>query len=107
MFKRLFRINKDACIIGDNCTIKGNVNQVIGNSDNDCCCDKREKTIKSNEEIYKQTLQLADEFYQMMGNISRPNFKYHDSNHATERLVWEMACLAQELLTNSEVEIFE
>lgn len=61
----------------------------------------------TDEEIYKQTLQLADAFYQMMGYKSRPNFKYHDSNHPTERLVWEMACLAQELLAGNEVDIQE
>lgn len=35
MFKRLFRKNKNTCTIGSNCTITGNVNQVIGDTSND------------------------------------------------------------------------
>lgn len=56
------------------------------------------------EELVSSALALADKFYVMLGNISLPGFKYYESNHPTEQLMWQMACKAFDHITYSDVD---
>jgi hypothetical protein len=57
---------------------------------------------RSNIEIIEQTMDLADKFYGAHGYIERPGYNYMKSTHPQERLMWAMACVAQEVITNTD-----
>lgn len=57
---------------------------------------------RTNEEVVSETLGLADEFYSMQGYISRPGLRYHESSRPQERLMWSLACKAQETLRDTD-----
>lgn len=57
-------------------------------------------------ELINQTKKLAGELYKANGYES-PNsesFDWANSDHPNERLMWRMACIAQEVLTCSDVD---
>ncbi|HHQ6628327.1 TPA: hypothetical protein ACSTL5_004895 [Serratia fonticola] len=55
------------------------------------------------EQLVEAALELASKFYAAQGYIARPGFKFYDSQHPAERLVWEMACDAFEFIRGSDV----
>lgn len=57
----------------------------------------------SNEELIAAAVELAGKFYSAQGYIHRPGFKYYESPHPAEQLVWEMACDAFEFIRGSDV----
>lgn len=59
---------------------------------------------KSNGEIVEATMELADAFYAASGYISRPGFRYDQSSHPQERFMWQLACLAQDLLCGTDAQ---
>lgn len=48
----------------------------------------------TDEQIVEATIELAGEFYNMHGYIHRPSFKYWESPHPQEQLMWRLACQA-------------
>jgi hypothetical protein len=58
--------------------------------------------MRSDEEIVQQTIALAGKFYEAFGFTHREGFRYWESSHPQEQLVWEMACVAQITLTNTD-----
>jgi hypothetical protein len=56
------------------------------------------------KQIVDQTIELAGAFYAMEGYTHRRGFKYWESPHPQERLMWEKACLAQRVLTDTDPE---
>ena len=59
---------------------------------------------RTDEEIVKQTLELARSFYRMMGCEVRDGYRFERAHHPQERMCWEMAVHAQEVLTDTSVE---
>lgn len=59
---------------------------------------------RTNLEIVQQTKELASRFYGMMGYMQGADYDWQGSQHPQERLCWEMACEAQDLLTETDVE---
>jgi len=59
---------------------------------------------KSNYDIVQETLELADRFYAAHGYISRPGFRYDKSSHPQERLMWHLACTAQDMLLDTDAQ---
>lgn len=57
----------------------------------------------TNSELIDAAIELAGEFYQMHGYTYRPGFKYWQSPHPHERLMFDMACRAFELLRATDV----
>lgn len=55
-------------------------------------------------ELVSAALVLADKFYTMHGYISRPGYKYYNSSHPQERLMWDMACAAFDLISGTDIE---
>lgn len=60
--------------------------------------------MRSEIEIINQTKALARTFYEKMGYKTDSDFNFRDSTHPQERLMWELACMAQEALTHTDVE---
>lgn len=60
--------------------------------------------IKTDEELVSIALELADKFYMMHGYISRPDYKYYASSHPHERLMWDMACAAFDIIGSADIE---
>lgn len=58
----------------------------------------------TDEELVKSALSLADKFYVLYGNISRPEFKFYESSHPMEQLMWDMACTAYDLISGTDIE---
>ncbi|MBT0718111.1 hypothetical protein HGT71_07495 [Rosenbergiella epipactidis] len=54
-------------------------------------------------EIVNQAIELANRFYQQHGYVSREGFKFWQSPHPQERLMFEMACAAFDFLKGTEV----
>ncbi len=54
-------------------------------------------------EIVNQAIKLAGKFYQQHGYIHREGFKYWQSPHPQERLMFDMACIAFDLIQGVEV----
>jgi len=59
---------------------------------------------KTDKQLLAAGLRLADAFYSAHGNISRPRFKYYDSTHPSEVLMWELAVIAYAELTGTDLE---
>lgn len=57
----------------------------------------------TNRELVDAAIELAGEFYAMQGYSHRPGFKYWQSPHPQERLVFKMACHAFEIIRGSDV----
>lgn len=54
-------------------------------------------------EIVNQAIELANQFYQQHGYVSREGFKFWQSPHPQERLMFDMACTAFDLIQGTEV----
>lgn len=48
----------------------------------------------TDEQIVDAAIELAGEFYAMQGYNHRSGFKYWESPHPQEQLMWRMACQA-------------
>lgn len=59
-------------------------------------------TPRTAEEILQQTIALAGQFYAAQGYTHREGFRYWESPHPQERLMWELACMAQVALTDTD-----
>jgi hypothetical protein len=59
---------------------------------------------KTNCEVFEETLALADAFYESHGYISRIGFRYDKSSHPQERFMWQLACIAQDLLCDTDAQ---
>ncbi len=57
----------------------------------------------TNEELVNAAIELADDFYRLHGFEPKKNFKYWESSHPQEQLIFEMACLAFEKIRGSDV----
>lgn len=57
----------------------------------------------TNRELVNAAIELAGQFYAMQGYTHRAGFKYWESPHPHEQLVFEMACLAFEFIRGSDV----
>ena len=57
----------------------------------------------TNSELVDAAIELAGDFYSMMGYEHRPGFKYWESPHPQEQQVFEMACRAFEFIRGSDV----
>ena len=57
------------------------------------------------KEIVDQTHELAESFYLMMGyeHNREQHGNLYDSQHPTEQMVWDFACLAQEIINGAIV----
>lgn len=62
--------------------------------------------MRQNTEIIEQTNELARTFYLLMGyEVSAHRFDIERTNtHPQERLCWRMACEAQLLLTDTDID---
>lgn len=61
------------------------------------------KTTMTNRELVDAAIELAGQFYAMQGYTHRTGFKYWESPHPQEQLVFEMACRAFEVIRGSDV----
>ena len=64
--------------------------------------DNENKT-RTNKELADAAIELAGKFYSLQGYKHRPGFKYWQSPHPQEQLVFEMACVAFEVIRGSDV----
>lgn len=59
--------------------------------------------MRSDKEILEQTEQLARIFGQMHGReVTNPNYRFQLSTNPRCQFMWEMACKAQEFLTDTD-----
>lgn len=58
----------------------------------------------NDEELVSSAIELAGKFYEMHGYRHRPGFKYYESPHPQEQLMWQMACKAFETLHDTDIE---
>lgn len=56
------------------------------------------------EEILKQTNELAAMFYKEWGYVSPKGFRFDLSNHGHEVIAWNQACIAQLVLTQTDID---
>lgn len=59
---------------------------------------------RTDKEIVDQTHKLAVEFYRILGYHHKGGKPLYESQHPTELAMWRMACLAQEMLTDTDPE---
>lgn len=59
---------------------------------------------RDDETIVSQTIALAGQFYEAHGYTHTEGFRYWESTHPQERLMWRLACLAQLELTDTDPE---
>lgn len=59
--------------------------------------------VMTDKELVDVAIILAGKFYSMMGYSHREGFKYWESPHPQERLVFDMACEALEIIRGSNV----
>lgn len=57
---------------------------------------------RSSKQIVDQTNEMARQFYKCLGYEGAKGFRFDQSEHPTEYAIWEMACIAQEMLTDTE-----
>lgn len=57
----------------------------------------------TNRELVDAAIELAGEFYAMQGYSHRARFRYWESPHPQEQLVFQMACHAFEFIRGSDV----
>ena len=60
--------------------------------------------MRTAEQIFKQTNELAAMFYKCWGYNSPDGFRFDLSNHGHEQIAWQQACIAQLELTQTDVE---
>lgn len=61
------------------------------------------KEPRSIKKIVDQTNEMARSFYALMGYTeTREDFRFWQSTHPTEMMVWKFACIAQAKLTNTD-----
>lgn len=58
----------------------------------------------TDEQIVAAGLELAREFYKSHGNEVPEGFKFYESNHPMEQGMWNLACIAFELLTHTDLQ---
>lgn len=58
----------------------------------------------TDEDLVKKGLALADIFYTRLGNKSRPDYKYFDSTHPQELLMWVLACDAFDFICGTDLD---
>lgn len=56
---------------------------------------------KTDEELLEAGLDLARLYYQQLGHRVPEGFKFYESKHPQEQLMWRLACLAFEELTGT------
>lgn len=61
------------------------------------------KGTMTNAQLVEAAIKLAGEFYSMQGYTHRDGFKYWESPHPQERLMFDMACRAFEVIRGSDV----
>lgn len=54
------------------------------------------------QEIVDETNSLARQFYARLGYQTPVGYQFHESNHPTEVCMWDMACMAQEMFTDTD-----
>lgn len=57
----------------------------------------------TDEELVEKALELARMFYSMLGYKVEVGFKFYDSKHPQEQMVWDMACEAFDFIRGSDV----
>lgn len=62
--------------------------------------------MRSDLEILEQTNELARQIYRLhdRGGSVEKGYRFDKSEHPQEAQCWQMACVAQELLTDADVE---
>ena len=58
----------------------------------------------TDEEIVKAGLELARAFYKSNGCDVPEGFKFHESQHPMEQGMWNLACIAFEMLTRTDLQ---
>ncbi|VWX29588.1 conserved hypothetical protein [Moraxellaceae bacterium 17A] len=66
-------------------------------------CSECGRKCRTDQEIFNQTLLLANKFYEFLGYQSPQGFRFDESQHPTEQAMWNMACAAQEIITDVDV----
>jgi len=59
---------------------------------------------RTDEEILDQTNELANKIYMRLGYQARNGYQFHNATHPQELMCWDMACEAQLLLTDTDLE---
>lgn len=59
---------------------------------------------KTNQEVVDETLELARSFYLLLNYEAEEGFKFYESQHPMELAMWDMACLAQDILRCTPVQ---
>lgn len=67
-------------------------------------CSECGREFRSERRIFEQTQELAAKFYLMLGYTTNKGFRFDLSEHPTEQAMWEMAKLAQDMLTQTDVD---
>ena len=60
--------------------------------------------MRTEQEIIDQTNALAREFYAIMGFHVREGYRFDQAMRGRARDMWQMACLAQDRLTDTDVD---
>lgn len=59
---------------------------------------------RTNKQIVKQTNDLARAFYQALGYQVKEGYRFDRARHPQEIGMWRLACIAQEMLTDTDAE---
>ena len=59
---------------------------------------------RTDKEILDQTNVLANKIYMLLGYQARKGYEFHKATHPQEIMCWDMACEAQMLLTETDIE---
>jgi len=62
------------------------------------------KEPRTSQQIVDDTVEVALQLYEFMGYVAKPGFKFWESKHPTELMVWAMACAMQEHFTDTDVD---
>lgn len=63
------------------------------------------KKERSEQFLIEQTNQLANKMLNAIGyKCQDKNFKFYESNTPRAKLAWRLACIAQEFLTDTDIE---
>lgn len=60
--------------------------------------------IKTPQDVINETIEVALELYSFLGYEAKPGFKFWESKHPTEVMVWAMACAMMERFTDTDPE---
>lgn len=58
---------------------------------------------RTSQQIVDQTNYLARKIYEMLGYVVDEDYRFDKAHHPQEQHMWELACLAQEILTDTDV----